>query len=77
MYRNPLTALSLASLLLAVLVTSACAPKRQESWNSYYYGTERRSSAGVVYDEATDNDDSYRLPQGYWQDDQIPQGQKW
>lgn len=77
MYRCSLSVLSLTQLIVVLLTIAACGPKRDESWNSYYYGTERRSVSGVIYEDAADNDDSYRLPKGPWEDDQIPQGQKW
>lgn len=62
--------------LAVMLWLSACGPKQDESWSSYYYGTGRIS--GVYYDKyPSDNDDVYELPKGYWEDNQIPQGQQW
>jgi hypothetical protein len=53
-----------------------CGPAREESWNSYYYGTSRQDSA-YFEDYPQDNDDTYQIPWGTWKDDQMPQGQKW
>lgn len=61
--------------LVTALMFSACGPTREETWNSYYYGTSRQSDA--YYEGAQDNDDTYEMPWGTWKDDQMPQGQKW
>lgn len=42
--------------------TAACAPKPQEQWNSYYYGTTPQSEQGIEYYSGTDADDNYKLP---------------
>lgn len=73
---SPLKRLPVPAVLAVLLWLSACGPAKEEGWSSYYYGTGRASS--VYYDKyPADNDDAYRLPQGYWEDNQIPQGQKW
>lgn len=70
------SALKPLAVLCALLYVAACGPTRTESWNSYYYGTERASSIGWKgYPQ--DNDDTYVVPSGSWQDNQTPQGQKW
>lgn len=75
-----LTSLSLVICLIQGLGACASSSGSNESWNSYYYGTGRKSVGGVYYDKddvPKDNDDSYALPRGYWQDDQVPQGQRY
>lgn len=62
------------TLICLMAVMSACGPTREESWNSYYYGT---SGGDSYYDHGQDNDDTYEMPWGTWKDDQTPQGQKW
>jgi hypothetical protein len=42
--------------------TAACAPKPQEQWNSYYYGTTPQMEQGIIYYSGTDADDNYTLP---------------
>lgn len=65
-------------ILCGAALLAACGPTREESWSSYYYGTQRRSAAGIEYgkDYPQDNDDSYVLPSGTWEDDQVPQHDK-
>lgn len=66
------------ALLALPLAATACGPKKEESWNSYYYGTYRASSTthnNMPY--PVDNDASYVPLPGSWEDDQTPQGQKW
>ena len=70
----------IAGCIMALSLTVACGPKQEESWNSYYYGTARKSAAGVAYDKnryPADNDDTYVLPPGTWNDDQTPQHPNW
>lgn len=58
-------------LVLALLMLNACGPTREDSWNSYYYGTDRGSIAGIDY-KGNDNDDAYTMPAGSWEDNQMP-----
>lgn len=58
--------------LVSLFLLSACGPVKEETWNSYYYGTHR---ASTVFPQ--DNDDTYVIPSGSWQDNQTPQGMKW
>lgn len=52
--------------LVFSLAAAGCGPKKQETWNSYYYSPLQ------------DNDDTYTRPiQGSWNDNQTPQGMKW
>lgn len=39
--------------------TAACAPRPQDQWNSYYYGTTADYGSGYG---SVDADDNYRLP---------------
>lgn len=67
-----------AAFLFVLIFQAGCGPIREEeTWNSYYYGTERQSMGVRYKEEPEDNDDSYVPPKGMWQDDQVPQGQKW
>jgi len=61
--------------LTLCLVLASCGPTKEESWNSYYYGTQRVST--TYGDYPADNDDTYVPPQGSWRDNQTPQGMKW
>lgn len=52
-----------AALAMALLgYTAACAPRPQEQWNSYYYGTAPVADNGIVYYGNTDADDNYVMP---------------
>lgn len=54
-----------AVMLAAVALmgyTAACAPRPEEQWNSYYYGTTPQYERGIPYYSGTDADDNYRLP---------------
>lgn len=42
--------------------TAACAPRAEERWNSYYYGSAPAVSNGIVYYDNTDADDNYVMP---------------
>ena len=75
-WNHPMQLTFLFLMLLSVLLQAGCGPVREEeTWNSYYYGTDRDRNGNVSYPE--DNDEHYVPPPGMWQDDQIPQGQKW
>lgn len=57
--------------MFLVLALSGCGSMfpREETWNSYYYGSEiRTAGASVAYDSGKDIDNDYRLPKGYGQD---------
>ena len=55
-----------AIMLIAVALlgyTAACAPKPQEQWHSYYYGSSLKTEQGIDYYSGVDAaDDNYRLP---------------
>lgn len=42
--------------------TAACAPRPEEQWSSYYYGTTPQYEQGIMYYDTADADDNYRLP---------------
>lgn len=53
-----------AGLAVALLAyTAACAPRPQEQWNSYYYGSAPSMSNGIISYEGVDADDNYVMPQ--------------
>ncbi|MCH2546256.1 MAG: hypothetical protein MK052_01410 [Alphaproteobacteria bacterium] len=58
------------------ILLAACLGPRDDSWNSYYYGTGR-SSNSLYGNYPSDNDDNYVIPWGTYEDNQMPQGQKW
>lgn len=52
-----------ASAVMLMALLCACAPRAQEQWNSYYYGsTPPMESSGVTYYGGVDADDNYTLP---------------
>lgn len=42
--------------------TAACAPRPEEQWNSYYYGTTPQYSNDIMYYGGKDVDSDYSLP---------------
>lgn len=56
---------------VCALLTGCMPPKKQETWNSYYYGTPSTKTVNtgkVDYDHfPVDNDATYALPSNYWE----------
>lgn len=52
----------MAAAIALMSYTAACAPRPEEQWNSYYYGTAPQYEHGIMYYGGKDVDDNYSLP---------------